>query len=211
MKGVPACGCVVGTGWSLRSLPTPNQSVIVWTTDLAWRWGGLLHTLVCCKCFSKLLHHALLLLQLQITAASHSFHNFQKTNQICSYFTGLRWKEQQFSRAMHHLQRGKILKTCLATLIWAEIPTLSNISTCSDDPICFPRGLDFANSQAIPHHVPSQMNPTFVQCMAESFARWCLSPGRPAAPQSAGWTSPSAALSAGSRSHPELSPPGYFS
>lgn len=84
-------------------------------------------------------------------------------------------------------------------------------STCPSDPICFPRGLDFPNPQAIPCCVPSQMNPTFVQCMAGSFARWCLSRGRPAGPRSAGWTSPSAAPSAGSRSHPGLSPPGYFS
>lgn len=122
-----------------------------------------------------------------------------------------RHSQQQFSRAMHHLQRGKILKTCLATLIRAGISTLSNNSTRSDDPICFPRDLDFPNPHAIPHRVPSQMNPTFAQCMAGSFARWCLSRGPPAAPQSAGWTSPSAAPSAGSRSHPELSPPGYSS
>lgn len=60
----------------------PNQSAIVWTTNLAWRWGGLLHTLVCSKCFRKLLRQAPLLLQLQITAAEPPSTIFKKQSRF---------------------------------------------------------------------------------------------------------------------------------
>lgn len=50
---------------------------------------------------------------------------------------------KQLLRTMHHLQRGKIPKTCLATHLrlpeQAGISILSNISTHSDYPICFPK------------------------------------------------------------------------
>lgn len=154
MEGVPACGCVVGTGWSLRALPTQTSQ---WFYELPiWHEGEEdCHTspLVCQKCFTKLLHQAPLFVQLQITAAEHPFREsptfFQKQTKICSYFTGLRWKDissssfqgqctisrgERYSRPV-----GKILKTCLATLIRAGISMLSNESTCSDGPICFPR------------------------------------------------------------------------